>query len=107
MAYSLAAEYFTSVGAVFTSRRSASERREWNPSRPCSSGIVNDAASASSTRASSCVTFHAGAAAAALSLSPSPRTSANSLASSREIWFSSVRALTICPSEVLVASGSR
>ena len=48
-----------------------------------------------------------GAAAAALSLSPRLRISANSLASSREIWFSSVRALTICPSEVLVASGSR
>ncbi len=100
MAYSLAAEYFTSVGAVFTRRSSTSQSL-------LPQVLSTEPTSSHRTRASSWVTFQAGEAAAAFSLSPRLRTSANSLASSREIWFSSVRALTICPSEVLVASGSR
>ena len=41
------------------------------------------------------------------SFSPSCRTSANGLVSNRDTCVSSVRAFTICPSEVFVASGSR
>ena len=52
-------------------------------------------------------TFHAGPVAASRSLPPSSRTSAMGCESSRETCVSSVRAFTICPSDVLVASGSR
>src|ERR1035441_1080762 len=100
MAYSLAEAYLTRVGAVLTWRTRASARRAWKSSRPAGSGIENEAASSSNTRADSWLTFQAGSVAADLRRSPSERTSANGLESRRAIWFSRVRALTIWPSEV-------
>ncbi len=53
------------------------------------------------------LTFQAGPVAASRSLTPRSRTSAAGWESRRETWVSRVRALTIWPREVLVASGSR
>jgi hypothetical protein len=53
------------------------------------------------------LTFHAGPVAASRSFEAQVADLGDGVESRRETWVSSVRALTIWPSEVLVASGSR
>ncbi len=97
-----AAAYLTSVGAVRTSRV---KRLRGLPRR--SAGIRACRASSTNAAAAWALTFQAGPVAASRSLRPRSRTSAAGWESRRETWVSRVRALTIWPSEVLVASGSR
>ena len=97
--YWLGSAYFTSVGAVRTSR----------VSRLAASAAKSGSAASFSTNAAAAraFTFQAGPVAASRSFAPRSRTSAMGCESRRETCVSSVRAFTIWPSEVLVASGSR